>query len=453
MLKRASQLCLFVCLIGSHSCSFSIERCLAATSSPIQPDGGSRDDLDTHQQAVESDDLDAQAATPLVSSGEYSHCGSVCRWARLRSAFHVDGWIAQGFTGNGDNPPDDFNGPIGFNDRANEYQLNQLYLVLAKEVDTNPCSWDVGGRVDLLYGTDYFFTQSLGLETHQDGSPKWNGDGPRGAGAALYGLAMPQLYAELSVPLGNGVNVKMGHFYKTLGYESVMAPENFFYSHSYSMLYGEPFTHTGMLFTYEVSPRFAVHAGLTRGWDAWENPNDTCAGIGGFKWTSPDNVNSIAFALHTGDENGNGNRTAYSLVFTRQLTDRLEYALQHDLGIENDLAVWGVTRKDAIWYSINQYLFYRLNESTSLGLRFEWFRDEDAARVFTAAAANQVQGSNFSQVTLGLNWEPCRRIIFRPEVRWDFSDVEATGLGIGGMYDAFRSHQQFTFGLDLIARY
>jgi hypothetical protein len=54
---------------------------------------------------------------------------------------------------------------------------------------------------------------------------------------------------------------------------------------------------------------------------------------------------------------------------------------------------------------------------------------------------------------MGLNWQPNPRITIRPEVRWDHSDVNVPGLGIGGMYDAFRSRRQFTYGLDLIARY
>jgi len=398
-----------------------------------------------------------EEATAYSGSIPSQECCSSPAWRRTSSwfsPFYVDGWIAQGYTANADNPRDGFNGPMGFNDRADEYQLNQMYLIMGREVDTNPCSWDLGGRVDLLFGTDYFFTTAIGLETRQDGSPKWNSsNGPRGTGAALYGLAMPQAYAEISAPLGNGVNLKMGHFYTTLGQESVMAPENFFYSHSYSMLYGEPFTHTGMLFTYDLTPHLTVHGGLTRGWDTWEDPNDTCAGLMGVKWTSPDNSGSAAFALHTGDENPNRNRTAYSLVLTRQLTDRIGYTLQHDLGIEQDGAAVGIARKDAIWYSINQYMFYQLNDSTTLGVRVEWFRDEDATRVFTAAAANQVRGSDFSEVTLGLNWKPSPCVTLRPEARWDFSGVEVPGLGVGGMYDGFTSKRQFTFGLDLIVSY
>jgi hypothetical protein len=56
---------------------------------------------------------------------------------------------------------------------------------------------------------------------------------------------MPQAYVETNLPIGKGLSVKVGHFYTLLGYEVVTAPDNFFYSHSYSMQYGEPFTHWG----------------------------------------------------------------------------------------------------------------------------------------------------------------------------------------------------------------
>ena len=41
--------------------------------------------------------------------------------------------------------------------------------------------------------------------------------------------------------------MKFGHFYSGFGYESVAAPENFFYSHSYMFQYGEPKTYTGFI--------------------------------------------------------------------------------------------------------------------------------------------------------------------------------------------------------------
>ncbi|MDO7677108.1 MAG: hypothetical protein MUQ48_00990, partial [Pirellulales bacterium] len=60
------------------------------------------------------------------------------------------GWLDVGIGGN--NWGSTFNGPITFNDRNWQAQMNQLYLVNEKVIDTADGGWDWGGRVDLLYG-------------------------------------------------------------------------------------------------------------------------------------------------------------------------------------------------------------------------------------------------------------------------------------------------------------
>jgi len=139
----------------------------------------------------------------------------------------VRGWLDQGFTWNPAEPANRFNGPVTFNDRSNEYQLNQMYLITERVTKTEDKEWDIGGRVDLLYGTDHRFTAAAGLET------EWN------EGERFYGLAMPQLYADLAYQKWV---FRFGHFYTVHGYEVVPAADNFFYSHSYGLQYGEPFT-------------------------------------------------------------------------------------------------------------------------------------------------------------------------------------------------------------------
>ena len=57
------------------------------------------------------------------------------------------------------------------------------------------------------------------------------------------------------------------HTYELVGYEVVPAPDNFFYSHAYTLYASEPFTHTGW---YRQAPRikgFAPYGGWTMGWD------------------------------------------------------------------------------------------------------------------------------------------------------------------------------------------
>ena len=358
--------------------------------------------------------------------------------------FFVRGWLSQGFPWNPDSPSNNFNLPTTFNDRANEYQLNQLYVSMGIDAERSAIDWDIGGQVDLLYGTDYFFTTSLGLETHDDGTPRWNSDGPRnGGGAALYGLAMPQLFAELWAPVGNGVSLKFGHFYTTLGHEVVAAPDNFFYSHAYTMQYGEPFTHTGFLATTEVTDGVTVHGGFTRGWDNWEDPGSDLSFLGGVQldWDRT----SLAYAVHIGDEDilGDDTRSTYSLVLTHHLSDQMRYIFQHDFGYQENGAP--ISLDTAKWYGINQYLIVDLCDTLSVGNRFEWFRDHNNARVLGAPA----EGGNYFNYTFGLNWRPMPNMVVRPELRWDWSDVTPP-FGLNGVYDDFSDKNQFTLGMDVI---
>jgi hypothetical protein len=380
--------------------------------------------------------------------------------------FFFRGWLNGGMTGNPDDPDDHWNRPLGFNDRSNEFQVNQLYLTMGRAVRQDDV-WDIGGRIDFLYGTDYRYTQALGLETHRTSlsDNHWNSDdGPFPSGQGLYGLAMPQAYAELRMPLGTGMSVKMGHFYSIMGYESVMAPNNFFYSHSYATTYGEPMTHTGLLCSYELRPGLTTHLGFTRGWDTWDSyvGNNELSVLGGVQWVSPSSQTSAGFTFHTGDEpivaagfgggfTGFTNSTSYSLVLSHYLTSHLQYVFQHDLGVHNDAAynLIAGTREDAIWYGINQYFILHMTDTLSFAVRAEWFRDENNWRVLRRPSVTDVTGDDYCDVTVGFNWRPSDRLMIRPEARWDWSGVEGTGFpAFGGMFNEKSEKSQFTFGID-----
>ena len=66
-----------------------------------------------------------------------------------------------------------------------------------------------------------------------------------------------------------------GHFYRLIGYEVVTSPDNFFYSHEETMMFDEPFTHTGILAqtrNNNVEPQ--VYSGWTLGWDTGFDQGD-----------------------------------------------------------------------------------------------------------------------------------------------------------------------------------
>ena len=418
------------------------------------------------------------SGTPVSSLGKdffgSDQCyGGPCTSPYLyyKGQFVVESWLDQGYTWNPANPGNQSNLPQTFNDRANEYEMNQLYLVLQRKL--NYCKrWDWGARVDLLYGTDYIYTQAVGLETRTDGTNHWNGPGPREAfggpgGAAMYGLAMPQIYAEFLTPLGYGSTVKVGHFYSTMGHESVMAPENFFYSHSYTMQYAEPFTFTGVLGEYRLRQNLSIKAGIVRGWDAWEDPD--IAGnvqrrvgfLGGLAWQSNDERTAVDFNIYTGNEQPDfvdgemQNRTNYSLVMKRKITPRLTYVMQHDFGNQQKGAFvldpqYRTRQISTHWYSLVNYVYYNMSEEMSLGFRFEWFNDPELSRVLQLPTPTGSSGGNYYEATIGLNWKPSsfNRLVFRPELRWDWSDV--TPAGTQGSYDVFTRKNQFTLGLDVL---
>jgi hypothetical protein len=356
----------------------------------------------------------------------------------------VGGWLDQGITGNNRNPRDRFNGPITFNDRSGEYQLNQFYLFAERATCTSGHGWDIGGRVDVSYGTDWRFFHAHGLED------RWNAE-------RFYGIALPQLYADVAY---NNLTVRMGRFYAQAGYESVMSQDNFFYSHAYVFQYGEPKTQTGLLATYRLSEVLALSAGFDRGWDNWEDNNNNLEFIARLQWNWPDDRTRVAFALTSGDydDAGRNNRTFYSILISHQITERLKYVIQHDRGGDND---GGINREDAEWYGINQYFFYELNERLAVGFRVEWFRDDDGTRVGGIGAPhgwtlgpdipNQRIGwaGSFYEMTLGVNWKPRPNLILRPECRWDWYEGPADGLG-RLPYGSGLHANQFTYGFDLL---
>ena len=232
-----------------------------------------------------------------------------------------------------------------FNDRI-DGQLNQVNAYIHRPTDTGGCGFDIGGRIDVLYGTDHRFAMSRGLETRGDSSNRWNS-----ANRRFYGVALPQAYMEAAY---DDFTVKLGHFYTIVGYESVPAPNNFFYSHPYTMQYGEPFTHTGMLASYKITDTITLHAGFDRGWDNWEDDNDQLSALFGATWSNGCGT-SIAFAGTSGEEispitGADDDRFMYSVVLSHEMNDRLSFVLQHDLGIQRR----SVTRGKLVILSKNE---------------------------------------------------------------------------------------------------
>ena len=316
----------------------------------------------------------------------------------------VSGFISGGSTLN-TNHSNGYNGPVSFNDRANEVQMDQLYLSLKRSVADEGLS--LGGKVDLLYGPDAVFTTSAGFDNRFTNNNT----------SEYYKLAIPQAYLELQTGIGNGLSIKAGHFYTLIGYETVPAAENFFYSHAYTMQYGEPFTHWGALASYKLSDQVVVTGGAVRGWDNLNDPSDGNLSFLGSVGITPSEDTSLTFALVSGNEGIGTQRTAYSVVWVQSLSESLKWIAQHDLGYQENSESTG-----SQWYGLNNYLVYNISEMLDIGARVEWFRDDDGVRVVGVRSGAGGVPADYFATSLAANVKFCDYFMLRPEIRGDLQN-------------------------------
>ena len=382
------------------------------------------------------------------------------------------GWLAAGIGGNNWGNP--WNGTITFVDRNWQFMMNQLNLVNEKVLDTEDGGWDYGGRMDLMYGTDTTFTTAAGLDAYNYNVynsyfvPRW-------ASSKYYGLAMPQLYAEI----GRGdVTAKFGHFYTPIGYEVVPAIGNFFYTINDTFQYGEPFTHTGMLAQWKADDQMTLFGGVINGWDNWSSGtalaanswypyfNNNAGFLGGATFKNSDETQALTIFANSGNIMNpvavgpfagsaiNANRSYISTVYTNELDDKWTYVFQNDNGWQFGLqdGMYTPTGSQgnnglAQWYGLVNYLFYKVNDKTTAGMRFEYFRDNNGFRVanplrnlnyaplagYNASTGPGYQG-NFWEITWGVNYRANKNWVFRPELRYDWYSPDHKGglLPYGG---------------------
>jgi hypothetical protein len=392
---------------------------------------------------------------------------------------NIYGWVESGYTYNHRHTDENSNlgagkglipGPFN-HEVGNHYMLNQLDLRFERLVASD--KFDVGGLVEVLYGTDANLTHSSGMpfngaDPTTDNSPVDSAPGDRYM--ANYGFDVLQAYATINLPVGSGLTLTVGKFVTLLGYETIDPRGNGqvgnpFYSHSY--IFGSlPFTQTGVLGTYQVNEQWKVIAGVTRGWDqSLEDggvDGSKCAldGLGQIAYT-PNKQWTVLLNWSVGPQNEldtSHYRTVIDPIVVWQVSDQLKLAAEglyiYDGGLNQTLGT-GVTHAYGDVWGAAVYASYMINDMFTLNGRFEKYHTSVDGNL-GAVSAPSGGSLNIYSITVGTTITPMpkdpwgKNISIRPEVRYDFTDSSANPP-FPAQNRSFKD--QLTFAADVIVKF
>ncbi len=331
-------------------------------------------------------------------------------------------------TGNGNLPPYKFNGV----DKADGFNLDVVQLRIDKPLDE--ADWAAGYRADLWFGPDAntLRTTSTGLNASD--------------------FAIRQAYVALRVPVGTGLDFKMGVFDSIIGYESIEAGNNPNFTRSYGHSI-EPQTETGLLASYRFCDWFSASAGVAdtvgpqindrafaplNGQPAGEREAESYKTyMGSIALTAPDSMGFLSGStLYAGIVNGFADSPASAAPgVTQPLTVTSYY-----LGATVATPVTGLRAGAAFDYldihhynndtfSVAGYLSYQATEKLSFHGRVEYFKDklQDGLGRGLLFAPQGGLGPDAKAEVLSLTgtvqYDLWKNVISRLEVRWDHSLV------------------------------
>jgi hypothetical protein len=381
----------------------------------------------------------ALAAAGLVSIGHNAQAeeGYISALSKTTLSGFVDTSLSLS-EGGGDT---ELPGRVGYQgaDKMNGFNLDVVQLSLSSPMDES--DWAAGYAVDLLFGPDASYYSTNGTIGYDDnGEPFGDTDD----------VAIRQAYVNTRVPVGNGLDLKLGVFDAIIGYEGFSNRDNPNYSRN--MAYNlQPFNHTGVLAGYQVSDLISVQAGVAntggstvtaRSPESDEDGNNTGAVsyMGSVAIEAPDSFGALSGAtlyvglMKFGGQGGDEQQNIYIGSTIPTPIEGLSLGAAYD-GVSN---IDGTLDADVF----AAYASYQATDKMSLHGRIEYL-DGDHGVLFEATDANGNVDSEMLSLTGTVQYDLWENVLTRAEVRWD-SQEEGDGLYDDG------SDDNLTFTLNAI---
>ena len=287
--------------------------------------------------------------------------------------------------------------------KQNGFNLDVVNVTLEKALGEG--EWAAGYKAEVLFGPD---ANQLGVNS---------------AGTATSDLGIKQAYVNLRIPVGNGLETKLGVFDALIGTETFNAGSNPNYTRAWSYTI-EPFQHTGLQASYRFCEWMSLSAALAN--TTTSVINGRPGGAGGNRGnishtalvslTAPKSTGSLAgatlnFGYLGGRANGAGAPSAYNLYAGASIplpVTGLSLGLAYDKRIVPN--VGAAKNNDDDVYGL--YLSYRATKKLTLNLRGE-YADLNSGAAAVRAGTEVLAGTLTADYALWVN------VITRLEYRID----------------------------------
>jgi hypothetical protein len=310
----------------------------------------------------------------------------------IKSALGMSIYLQGGYTYNFASPSPDVNALRIFDQEANSMLLDLAQLQFVKE----PAVGGLGFKLKLSAGETAKYIHSNGLGDTSDP------------------FDLTEAYISYTAPLGKGLRIDFGKFVTYFGAEVIEARDNVNYSRSLLFNYAIPFTHTGLKVSYPISDMFSGALYLVNGWDDTED-NNKGKSVGLSLGVTPMEQLSMLFNFMYGAEkpdNNHDQRFLFDWVATVKPMKNLSVGLNVDYATEQHSAPDG---GEAKWYGWALTAKYDFNDWFSIGMRGEYFNDQDGVRTGTAQRAKEF--------TFTPQFVVAKNLLIRPEYRHDWSNM------------------------------
>ena len=238
-------------------------------------------------------------------------------------------------------------------------------------------------------------------------------------------VEMMQANIDLRVPVGNGLDLKVGQFQTVVGNETYNKNENAFFTRSYGFAV-EPTHHTGVLASYQASDDLSLAVGLVNDTTSavTNNDNGGTAYLVSVGYTIPDSAGFLSGTqlTYARVDGANGSGAANSEVDNQYLGMSIPLPIE---GLSYNLA-WDIRENAAAIKDDNvlgHNLSYAFNDSLTINARYE--TGNINSDITGDGIAENYDG--LSSTSIGLDYKLWENVISRVEYISSDWDSNANG--------------------------